>query len=650
MKVPLNWLSDYVKINKSPKEIANSFTALGLMLDKPIGENQVLDLEHRMDRSDWLSIIGCARDLAAFENEKLLIPKLRHKSAKTPHKNQLIPITVNCPEVRRFTTRIFRGVKIAKSPNWLIERLTAYGIQSINNVVDISNYLMLTLGQPVHIFDFEKIADGNNVRMIMREAKTGEKIVTLDDKEIVLPGEDIIIEDGKKRLIDLCGIMGGLNSCVAQNTKTIILFVQTYNKAKIRKTAMTTGVRTLAATYFEKGLDEERVEPTLVYGVKLLQQYGKGKIASQLYDIYPAPYKQKKVTTTFSFFKKIVGVDIGKKDIVNILKNLGFQTAVNQQQLTAFIPSYRKYDILIPEDLIEEVARVYGYHKIVDNLPPPGFVEQPAEFHRLFKIVNKIKIFLKHLGLNEVINYSMISKKMIDEWGLDEKKHLQLANSISEEIEYMRITLLPSLCKNIRDNCGKRDILKFFEIAKVYLPKINSLPEEKYKLAIAVNTDYFDLKGILEALINELNIYDNNICNFIDKSSPYEKIFLKNNQATWLIQNNPIAFLGQIKNADKIYMAEVDIEKLIDYFQPLALYRPITPFSVIKLDLTVDKKIPYIEMKRKAIQSSDLLEKIELIDIFENKITLRFYFSSKKRNITEEEAKNELEKIKKSLF
>jgi len=668
IKITHNWLLDFLQTDASPFEIQKYLSLAGPSIEKvePIinyaGQtiDYLYDIEIISNRIDTASVWGITQEALAIlpmHGKKANLknnPLLDYRFNKIKDFNQKkysLQIKIEKDNLcSRFTACILDGIQIAPSPQFIQDRLQAAGVKIINNVVDISNYLMLTLGQPVHIFDFEKIAQNNMACMIMREAKKGEKVATLDGKEIVLTGEDIVIEDGQRRLIDLCGIMGGLNSCVSQNTKKIILFVQTYNKAKIRKTTMTTGIRTLAATYFEKGLDEERVEPTLVYGLKLLQQYAKGGIASKLYDIYPFPYKQKEVTTTLPFFKKIMGVDIDKKDIINILENLGFKTKVNQQELRVSIPSYRKYDILIPEDLVEEVARVYGYHKITDNLPPPAFVEQPLEFHRLFKIVNKIKVFLKHLGLNEVINYSMISKKMIDEWGLDEKKHLQLANTISEEIEYMRLSLLPSLYKNIKDNYGKKDTLKFFEIAKVYLPKDGDLPEEKYRLAMVFNTDYFDLKGVIEALINELNIENNNIVDTVGKETIYQKIFLKNNCATWLVEKNAVGFLGQVKNGEKIYMAEIDLEKLMKYSRPLASYQTINPFSVIKLDLTFDKKMPYIELKRKAYQSSSLLNKIEIIDIFKNKITLRLYFSSTKRNITEEEAKNELKKIKKILL
>mgnify|MGYP000535142576 FL=1 len=629
IKITYHWLLDFLETDASPFELQKYLSLAGPSIEKVenIGNDYVFDIEIISNRIDTASAFGVAQEAAAilpffgkkaklkfnpFEEYKFL--KIIKEEREDNYKLKILIKEDNL--CSRFSAIILDNVKIGPSPSFIQERLKAAGIKVINNVVDISNYLMLTLGQPTHIFDFDKISnsDGKSATMIMRQSKKGEKIITLDEKEVKLPGEDIVIEDGKERLIDLCGIMGGLNSCVSNNTKRIILFVQTYNKQKIRKTVMTTGVRTLAATYFEKGLDEERVEATLVFGIYLLKQYASAKIASELYDIYPHPYQKKKVITTFSFFQKIMGVDIPKKIIIKILNSLGFETKVYGKKLEVCVPHFRKYDINIAEDLVEEVARVYGYNNLPNNFSPPAQVFQPEEFEKIFKVSSKIKYFLKHLGLSEVINYSMISKKMIDQWGLKEKNHLKIKNSISKEIEYLRISLLPSLYKNIKDNEGKKEILKFFEIAKVYLPRENDLPKEEYRLGIAVNTDFFDLKGIFEALLLELNI----------QSFPFPKIVKK----------------------DNVFLVEIPLLLLIEKAKLLPKFRPINPFATIKLDKTFElkKDFAFEKIKEKAFQSP-YLDKIEVLALFRNKLTLRFYYSAKDRNLTEEEAKKELNKI-----
>ncbi|EKE15147.1 MAG: phenylalanyl-tRNA synthetase, beta subunit, partial [uncultured bacterium] len=278
--------------------------------------------------------------------------------------------------------------------------------------------------------------------------------------------------------------------------------------------------------------------------------------------------------------------------------------------------------------IIEEVARVYGYQNIPSVLQPIVYVDQPKEMEDIFVFQNRIKIFLKHLGLNEVINYSMISKGMIEDSGLKVKDHLRLSNSISEDIEYLRISLLPSLTKNMKENMGRREILKLFEIGKVYIPvetgHAPSLPNEIYRLGIATNTDYSDIKGIIEAIYKELNI---------------------NVEA-----GRDLPFL-EIIEKDGVFLTELDFQSLIDNCQLVPTYRPLHPYAIIKLDktfnLTGDLKIApttYAQIEEKAFKSK-LLQKIEVVTLYQNKLALRFYYSSPDHNITEEEASKELSKI-----
>lgn len=621
IKITYNWLLDYLETDASPYELQKYLSLSGPSIEKveKITDDYIFDIEIISNRIDTASVIGIAQEAAAIlplfgKKAKLKInpfEKYQFKNLKIKDKKYDLKVKIEKDSLcSRFSAIVIENVKIGASPSFIQKRLQAAGIKVINNVVDISNYLMMTFGQPVHIFDFDEIKKG---LMIMRESKKGEKIITLDKKEVVLPGGDIVIEDGEGRLIDLCGIMGGLNSSVTDKTKNVLLFVQTYNKEKIRKTTMTTGVRTVAATFFEKGLDEERVEMTLVFGVELLEKYAFGKTASKVFDIFKNPYKEKKIKTSYFFFERKIGVKIDKKIIKNILLNLGFKIEEKDDEIIASVPFYRKYDISIPEDLVEEVARIYGYNNLPNSFSPPVLVYQPESYEKFFNLSLKIKYFLKHLGLNEVINYSMISKKMIEDWGEDPKNYLKISNTISEEIEYMRQSLLPSLFKNIKDNQGKKEVLRFFEIAKVYHPRKNDLPEERYKLGIAVNTDYFDLKGIVEGLLKELNI-DN--------------------------------FDFQIKEKEGVFMVEIEVDDLIKNYRQIALYKPINPYAVIKLDKTFDlsESLKYKDIKEKAAKSK-LVQKIEVVSLYKNKLTLRFYFSDSTKNLTEDEAKMELERI-----
>ena len=619
IKITHNWLLDYLETDATPYEIQEYLSLCGPSIESVTkqGNDFIYDIEITSNRIDSASVFGIAQEAASIlpmfgKKAKLKInplEQLRFNIKETKKSDSLLNVNiVDKKLISRFTAVIFENVNLKPSPIVIQERLSAVGVKVINNIVDISNYMMIELGQPIHIFDYDLIKDH---KMIIRESKKGEIVETLDNKNVSLPGGDIVIEDGSGKLIDLCGIMGGALSAVNPKTKKIILFVQTYNKVKIRKTNMTTGVRTIASTYFEKGLDEERVEPATILATKLILQNSPAKQISSIIDIYPEKYKPLLIKTSFTKINSLIGLKISEKIIISILENLGFKTSVLKNELQVTIPPSRKNDVSIEEDLIEEVARIFGYYNIPSILQPAAYIKQPKDMEDIFVFQNKIKLLLKHLGLNEVINYSMISKKQIEDFNFDPKKHLRLANTLSLDIEYLRTTLKPSLYKNIKDNLGKKDILRFFEMGKVYQEINNDLPNEIYKLGIATNTDYSDIKGIVQAVYNELNI-----------TLTVDELILEKNG---------------------IFMTEIDLLKLINNSKSFPKYKNLTPYAIIKLDKTfeISPQTTYAVVRQKAFQSK-LLQKIEVVSLFENKLSLRFYYSSSDHNITEDDAIKEL--------
>ena len=623
IKITYNWLLDYIDTDATPDKVREYLSLCGPSIEsvEKVGDDYVFDIEVISNRIDYASVLGIAQESLAillmfgkkamFKNNPLTKYQFKELKTELSAKKEL-KIKIADPKLcPRFTAIVIEDVKIGPSPKFISERLIACGIKSINNVVDTSNYLMLALGQPVHVFDYDQIKEHT---MIMRESKKGEKIITLDEKEVTLPGGNIVMEDGSGRLIDLCGIMGGLNSAINDKTTNVVLFVQTYDKVRIRRTTMATGVRTIAATFFEKGLDSQRVEPTLVYGVKLLEKYSQGKIASKLYDIYPNPAPNKILKIKFEMFDKLIGIKINHKKINDILINLGFIVEDDSHTLSLVVPSFRTNDINIPEDIVEEVARVYGYQNVPSVLQPIVYVDQPKEMEDIFVFQNRIKLLLKHLGLNEVINYSMVSKDQLTDFGLEPKDHLRLANTLSKDIEYLRTRLSVSLLKNIKDNLGKKETLRMFEISKVYLPKKGELPDEIYKVGIATNTDYSDVKGIIETIYKELNIY-----------------------------GLPVP---EITSRDGVFLSEIDFQTLINNCKLVSKYKPLHPYAIIKLDKTFEiSPNKTYEVISELAKQSKLLQKIEVITLYQDKLTLRFYYSSPDRNITEEEAKTELKRI-----
>ncbi len=670
IKITYNWLLEYLETDADPYEIGKYLSLSGPSVERidKVDDDYVFDIEITSNRIDMASVFGIAQEAQAIlpqfgKKAKLKfnpLEKYTFENLKAEPVPTGKPLDIEITDkslCARFTALVFSNVQIKPSPEIIKKRLEMVDIKSINNVIDISNYLMISLGQPTHMFDYDKIADH---KMILRESKKGEKLITLDDREFEMPGGDIVIEDGSGKLIDMCGIMGGLNSSITEATSNVVFFVQTYDKRKIRKTSMTTGQRTMAATYFEKGLDPERVENTLVYGVDLMNDLTGGLVESELYDIYPSPQEEGSVKVYLKDIQRVMGIAIEEEKIIDILEHLGFKTERHEDEELAYpdgvyfkvtVPTYRINDVHIKEDIIEEVARVYGYYNLPNNIAPMVYIKQPKEIEQFFSVSQKIKYYYKHIGLHEVLNYSMISGDTIAALHLNPSDHLKLANTISSEIEYMRLSLIPSLLVNQKQNYGKKETLQFFEIAKTYLPRKNELPDEKYKLGISTNTDFYDIKGLIESLFHNLHIRD---FSFQKGSHP---LFVKNEQAVIVDTKTKkeVGVLGKVNRTyqenlelkQSVYAAEIDFDFIISHYRVVEPYKVPIQTAIIKLDSNVKQKggRTFEEIKKSAYAESKLLVNVEYLDSYQDTITLRFYFADKNKNITDEQAKAELSKI-----
>ena len=446
--------------------------------------------------------------------------------------------------------------------------------------------------------------------------------------------------------------MGLENSVVTAQTKRVVIFIESNDPQTIRRTSMRLGIRTQAAIYDEKHVDSELTITALYRVIELFQKIANAKLATNPVDIYNIRSLKKTVSISMNDLDRIIGVEIKKHDAVTILKNLGFELVSDKNNtITVSVPSFRSHDVSIKEDLVEEVARIYGYQNIPGALQPMVYIRQPKDVETLFEGQSKIKYFLKHLGLHEVMNYSMISKQIITAYDFDPENYLRLSNTISEEIEYMRRTLLTSLVKNLKENEGKREDLRFFEVAKTYLPKTNDLPNESYQLGIAVNTSFSDLRGIIDALFSELHID-----NAVFKKSSIHTLFNKNVQGEIYFGGKLVCVFGKLHKKYEVrqeltkpaYLAQFDVYEIINLTKQFPKYQPINQYATIKFDLTIEMRegFVYQELREKALKTSHFLNNLEVIDVYKNKLSLRFYFSSDTKNLTEEEAKKELEKIK----
>lgn len=579
-----SWLREYLETTASAQEIAKYLSLCGQSVEKTIKKENdwIYDIEITTNRPDCLSVYGIARELSAILPQNGITAKLKSLSSNFECPNDGLKLEVKieqsslCP---RFTALVFDNIKIKPSPKIVQNRLESCGIRALNNVVDISNYLMLELGQPMHTFDYDKIL---GQRMILRESRENEEIVTLDGQKRKLSTGTIIIEDGERRIIDLCGIMGGENSAVDENTKRVLLFVQTYDPAKIRLSCQRLSFRTEAASRFEKGVDAEGVVVAMAKATQMFRDNCGVKIAGPLIDIYPNPQKEKDIKFNPNLITKIMGIDVSEKQSIKILESLGFEIETNFTEWLVKIPYWRVQDTSIPEDLVEEIARVYGYHNLPSNLPE-GKLPVP-EKSELLSWEKKIKEILRTLGLTEIYNYSLISEKMLLDFDRKKGGHLKIANPLTDEWVYLRKSLFEGLLQVISKNQARYPKIKIFEIANIYKSRGNNeLPEERLKLAAMFKgVNFYEARGIIETLFDEIGLSD---YRFDVNGAANIKICFGEEQIG-LMGVLPLEISVRFDVSGEVILFETDIGLLIKYVNWARKYQPTSIFPAILEDLT----------------------------------------------------------------
>lgn len=701
--ISVNWLRDYLKTDVAAKTIATELSLCGPSVERidKKGEDYIFDIEVTTNRPDAFSVFGIAREAyAILKNNKLSAtltqPKGLNLNLDPDVTNKLnLDVVVTEPNLcPRFTALVLDNIKIKDSPAQIKNRLNAVGIRPINNVVDITNYVMLELGQPMHAFDFDKI---KGAKMLLRKSKRGEKITTLDGAHRKLPEGSIVIED-KERLIDLCGIMGGQNSQITTRTKRVVFFVQAYDPITIRKTTQALAFRTDAAARFEKGVDLETIPQVLSRAVYLAKKNAGAKIASELVDIYPKKQASKKITVTYSKINDYLGIEIEPQKAKQILDSLGFETKISESNLTATPPTWRAQDVTDDVDLIEEIARIYGYHNLPSEIPTGPI---PNSTESILKDAIELKKFLRDIGLTEVITYSIISKKLLDSTGIKPEAAVELANPLTEEWQFMRPTLLPSHLEVISKNQVMDPDITIFEIARTYLsfsssqpsqssshPNLSSshsslsssrkrgsdslfqgndkgLPTQDLVLTITqLNSDFYRIKGIVESVLNYLK---REVVWEIPKTQ--NAFFDKNQSAILKIEGKEVGIAGLISQSvsntfgieSGVAAAEINLTAIMASEAQLAAYKPIPKYPPVIEDISAlfDIQTPSAKIISTVKGSSTLVKQIEIIDVFESEklgkdkksVTLRLTYQKSTGTPTQDEvteAKNaiikELEK------
>ena len=618
-------------------------TEVGLTCEtiKKAGEEAVMDVEVTANRPDWMSIIGVAREVAAIQGLKVKEPrigKLPAQTAKFP-----IDLVADFHLFERWTGIVIKGLEIKPSPEWLKARITQMGHTPINNVIDITNYVMYELGIPMHAFDYDEIY-GQVMNLQLSEG--GEKFTSVDGLDYTLPKNAMIIKDSE-RIIDLAGIKGGINSGIKETTKNIFLHVTIDNPVHVRRTSLAMGLRSDASAIYERGPDKGGTVRSLTRAANLILDLAGGEIASKVIDLKEKKYEPKNLTLSFSKLEKVLGITIPSADVVQILAKLNLAPKAGKLGVTCNVPTYRG-DIQIEEDLIEEVARSYGYNRFPTTIPEGRVRGQKNPYYFDDSLILKVKSILASCGYSEAKNLSLLSKDVVEKFGMDPAKHFKIVNPVSTEYEYMRTSLIPSLVSAIKIN--STDNLKLFELDKVYL-KTAKGSDERYKVAgIYTGKNFRDFKTAIDLILSKLNIGNYSIEFEVDKQYLHQSaagtIKFKENVIGEFGEINPTV-LNSLEIEDRVYCFEMDIEILsglskVKMFTPI----PANPAQVEDLTLTFPPKTRIGDVLKFIINNSKIITNIELKDTYKGSYTFRIWYQDPEKTLTNEET----EKIRKTLL
>jgi len=629
-----NWLREYLQTKATPKQISEYLSLCGPSIEKVEEKDGdiLYHVEITTNRIDCVGVYGFAREAAAILPRFKIPAKLKKLNPNNKiNKIDNLPFSVVSDEsiVYRTLGVVLTNFKNRKTPDWMQKRLLACGVRSLNAIVDITNYVMLETGHPCHAFDYDKI---KYKKFFIRLSKKGEKVTSFDEKTYELTGGDIVFDDGDGEIIDLPGIIGTKNSVVGPETKRVLLFIDNNNPTRIRGTSMKYTIRTMAASINEKGVDPDLGKSALLRGIELYQKVCGAEIASAIYDDYPKPAAVKTVITSKAFIEKILGVDIAKDDITKILTSLEFSPVWKAETLSVHVPSFRARDIEIPEDIVEEIARVYGYFNLPSRLME-GKLPDPL-YKSPFSLEWKIKNIIKALGGTEVYTLSLVPNNY-----LDAEKALSLKNPIGPESKYLRSDLVHSLVTALKENKGDYESLFMFELANVYLQTVGDLPEEKLLLGMCFDGyKYVQVKGILETLLND----QLNIPVSFEKDPPSEKINISS-------AKTPIGYLTE--RDDGIIVSEIDSQALQKLYRPLRSFVSIPkhPPQIEDLTLNVPAGVEIAKIMQSIKSASNLVSDIGLSGTYKNSFTFRVTYQNPEKTLTDDEVAGQRNKIRRVL-
>ena len=621
MKISLNWLKDYVETTLSAEEVAEILSDLGLPYEgiEHLDNDAVIDVEVTTNRGDCLSFIGIARELAAATGRQLKLPEVKLAESGRDVA-EFASVEILEPALcGRYTARIIEGVKVGPSPDWLKGRLEAVGLRSVNNVVDATNYAMLETGQPPHAFDYDKIVEG---KIIVRKALAGERITSIDGTKCDLNADMLVITDPHGP-VAVAGVMGGLDTEVSPATTTVLLEDACFDPVSVRTTSRKLSLPSEAAFRFERTVDIEMVDWASKRTAQLITMVAGGKVAGGVVDVYPIKPASKQVTLRLSRLNKLLGIEIPSGEVIKILSALSFKPNLKDDCIVCLVPSWRS-DIYREADLIEEVARVYGYNKI----PTEHKIEiQVVPLDARLKLLRAIGAYLNGCGFYETINVTFIDDsiaKLFTE--ADTKGHLSVTDVSRKDANLLRQTLLGSLLGVLKTNLNVGNTpCRIFEIADTFVPtaKKGALPVEEAKLALVCDGSLTDLRGVIEGLVKTI---DRDVEVLFEPAT----VVWAQPGAQIIVNDKAIGVAGIISKVVKEKfdfnfspaVAEIDFQLLLSLHRGAVKVKPIPKFPAIQRDLSivVDEKIRWADIlqavKNKATAE---LEDIRFVGIYRGK-------------------------------
>ncbi len=621
-----------------------------------------IDIDVRPNRAtDCFSHWGIARECGAITGNKFNVPEIKVKEESDLIAQDFVKVNIQEPEAcPKYVARVMTDIKVGPSPDWLKQRLETCGLQSINNIVDIANYVMLETGQPLHAFDLDKL---NKAELIVRYAKENEKITTLDEQNFDLNPNVLVIAD-QRGPVAIAGIKGGITPAIDKETKTIVLESANFNRLVVRKGSQILKLKTDASLRFEHGFDSGLAEQAINRVVELILEISGGRVAKGIINSTNLESKPKTIKLDLKYVTSLLGVEVSKQEVLKILENLEFEISLDSGDLIEVkVPSFR-LDVSMPEDLIEDIGRIYGYDKIPIITPRASLIPPKINLNIFWEEFTKDS--LKEFGFNEVYNYSFINKQKLDLFDLDNA--IELENPVSDLYQYLVPSLIPNLLSNSKQNLKYFDQIKLFEIGKIFQNK--QAKEKRSLTGLATGKDsFYELKGAIDSLTEQMGINDL----WYDEVKPTPEQTKKtvwniNRSAEIKIGDQEIGFLGEAsqkvldfyKIKTNVVLFNIDFEKLQKLASEEKQYVPISPYPSATRDLAilVPKQTKVVEILNAInIQGGKLIRDIDLFDIYQGdeipdqKKNLAFHliYQAEDRTLQAEEISKLHEKIINSL-